>query len=100
MESKAYQPSKTSKNLPSRLRNSLTIGIALSLLAATSLAQSNTGKSNRTRETQTSPKKKTASKVTHQRSPSEETTAEHDRRMFRECRGLHNAGACRGYTRK
>ena len=100
MESKAYQPSKTSKTLPSRLRNLLTIGIALSLLAATSLAQSNTGKSNRTRETQTTPKKKTASKVTHQRSPSEETTAEHDRRMFRECRGLHNAGACRGYTRK
>lgn len=45
-------------------------------------------------------KKKGVSKVTHQRSSSEETSAEHDRRMYRECKGLHNAGACRGYTRK
>lgn len=45
-------------------------------------------------------KEKGVSKVTHQRSASEETTAEHDRRMYRECKGMHNAGACRGYTRK
>lgn len=45
-------------------------------------------------------KRKGVSKVTYQRSSSEETSAEHDRRMYRECKGLHNAGACRGYTRK
>jgi len=44
-------------------------------------------------------KKKGARKITYQRSSSEETTAERDRRMYRECKGLHNAGACRGYTR-
>lgn len=44
-------------------------------------------------------KKKGPKKVTYQRSSSEESTAEHDRRMARECKGLHNAGACRGYTR-
>jgi len=45
-------------------------------------------------------KKKGVSKVTYQRSTSEETTAERDRRMYRECKGMHNAGACRGYTQK
>lgn len=44
-------------------------------------------------------KNKGAKKVTYQRSSSEESSAEHDRRMARECKGLHNAGACRGYTR-
>lgn len=33
------------------------------------------------------------------RSPSEETTAERDRRLTRECRGRPNAGACLGYAR-
>ena len=44
-------------------------------------------------------KKKSVNKLAYQRSPSEETPAEHDRRMLRECKGMHNAGACRGYTR-
>lgn len=34
-----------------------------------------------------------------QRSPSEETTAERDRRLLRECKGRPNAGACLGYAR-
>jgi len=29
-----------------------------------------------------------------------ETSAERDKRLFRECRGLPNAGACAGYTRR
>jgi hypothetical protein len=33
-----------------------------------------------------------------QRSPSEETTAERDRRLLRECKGRPNAGACLGYA--
>ena len=33
-------------------------------------------------------------KIKHQRSPSEESTAERDRRLYRECKGLPNAGAC------
>ncbi len=44
-------------------------------------------------------RKKTVNKVTYQRSSSEETPAQRDRRMYRECKGMHNAGACRGYTR-
>lgn len=34
------------------------------------------------------------------RSASEETKAERDRRLYRECKGLPNAGACRGYTQR
>jgi hypothetical protein len=46
----------------------------------------------------TARKKNHSVRVTHQRSPSEETTAERDRRLYRECRGMPNAGACLGYT--
>lgn len=45
-------------------------------------------------------KKKGSVKVTHQRSSSEESTAERDRRLYQECKGQPNAGACLGYTRR
>ena len=45
-------------------------------------------------------KKSGAVKVKHQRSTSEESTAERDRRLYRECRGRPNAGACLGYTQR
>ncbi|RQO82049.1 hypothetical protein DBV10_10260 [Acidovorax sp. FJL06] len=38
-------------------------------------------------------------KAKHQRSPSEESTAERDRRLLRECKGIPNAGACLGYAK-
>lgn len=37
-------------------------------------------------------------KVVKQKSSSEESRAERERRLQRECRGLNNAGACLGYT--
>lgn len=43
--------------------------------------------------------KKGGGKATYRPSPSEETRAERERRLLRECRGMHNAGACKGYTR-
>ncbi|WP_265707167.1 hypothetical protein [Verminephrobacter aporrectodeae] len=39
-------------------------------------------------------------KIKHQRSPSEESSAQRDRRLYRECQGRPNAGACLGYTKK
>jgi len=45
-------------------------------------------------------KKSRSVKVKHQQNHSGETTAERDRRLYRECQGLPNAGACRGYTRR
>lgn len=44
------------------------------------------------------PKKPPKVKVKRQRSSSAETPAERDRRLLRECKGLPNAGACRGYV--
>ena len=51
----------------------------------------------KTEATQT-PKKPAKVKVKRQRSSSAETPAERDRRLLRECKGLPNAGACRGYA--
>ena len=70
--------------------------LALTLLASPDLANAKRSASS----THDSAKKKGVTKITYQRSSSEETTAERDRRMYRECKGMHNAGACRGYTRK
>lgn len=44
--------------------------------------------------------KKKSIKVHAPRSTSEESAAERDRRLYRECKGMPNAGACLGYTRK
>lgn len=73
--------------------------VALSLVshADTTHAKGHT-KHNNSAATATT-KEKGASKVTYQRSTSEESSSERDRRMYRECKGMHNAGACRGYTR-
>ncbi len=46
------------------------------------------------------PKKSKAVKVRHQQNNSQESQAERDRRLYRECKGLPNAGACLGYTRR
>ena len=37
-------------------------------------------------------------RIVHLPSPSEESRAQRDRRLARECRGLPNAGACLGYA--
>ncbi len=77
-----------------------TCAIALCLLAtpSTALAKGSGGTKDSTNSS--AAKKKGVSKVTYQRSSSEESRAERDQRMYRECKGMHNAGACRGYTRK
>lgn len=82
------------------LRALLCAGIALLLTAHPSPSWAK-GKSSHASTTEAAPaKKKGVSKVTYQRSASEETPAQRDKRMYRECKGMHNAGACRGYTRK
>lgn len=45
-------------------------------------------------------KKKGSVKIKHQRSDSEESTSERERRLYRECKGRPNAGACLGFTRR
>ncbi|WP_232476538.1 MULTISPECIES: hypothetical protein [unclassified Acidovorax] len=74
--------------------------MALGLLAPSPSAQAAPQKSAAVTGASTPTKKKGSVKVKHQRSPSEESTAERDRRLYRECKGLPNAGACLGYTRR
>jgi len=45
-------------------------------------------------------KKTKTVKVKHQQNNSQESSAERDRRLYRECRGRPNAGACLGYTQR
>lgn len=73
--------------------------IALHLTTYPNSSWSNGRKSHTSTEAAPS-KRKGVNKVIYQRSSSEETPAQHDKRMYRECKGMHNAGACRGYTRK
>lgn len=81
-----------------RLAALLTIGLTVCLLTAPVTADAKQPKSDKA-STSESAKKKGVTKVTYQRSSSEESTKERDRRMHRECKGMHNAGACLGYTR-
>ena len=74
--------------------------IAWGLMALSINAQAAPQKSAAETRASTPTKKKGSVKVKHQRSPSEESTAERDRRLYRECKGLPNAGACLGYTRR
>jgi hypothetical protein len=89
---------------PSRGRMPLRSGLALlalviiSALAAPESAQAKSRK-NHQNTTSGDAHKKGASKTTYRPSSSEETRAERERRLSRECKGMPNAGACKGYTR-
>ena len=74
--------------------------MALGLMALSVGAQAAPQKNAAEKVASEPAKKKGSVKVKHQRSPSEESTAERDRRLYRECKGLPNAGACLGYTRR
>ena len=74
--------------------------IAWGLMALSINAQAAPQKSATEATANAPAKKKGSVKVKHQRSSSEESTSERDRRLYRECKGLPNAGACLGYTRR
>ena len=74
--------------------------LALSLAALPHTAQARTKAKSDSNTSQTTAAKKGSVKIKHQRSSSEETRAERDRRLYRECKGLPNAGACAGYTQR
>ncbi len=79
-------------------------GLALMLCAAISLSMNTTSahaKASDSSDTAQGGKKKHTVKLktTTPRSASEESTAERDRRLYRECKGRPNAGACLGYAK-
>lgn len=49
---------------------------------------------------QTTSAKKGSVRVKYFGSSSEESTSQRDRRLYRECKGRPDAGACLGYTRR
>lgn len=75
--------------------------MALGLLLAPEGAQAARQKKATTAASEPA-KKKGSVKVKHQaiRSDSQESTAERDRRLYRECKGRPNAGVCAGYTQR
>ena len=89
-------------NAPSRTRAMalLCACMALALMAMPDSAHAARKKKADDAATSQPAKKSGTVKVKHQRSTSEESTAERDRRLYRECRGRPNAGACLGYTQR
>jgi len=76
-------------------------GLALCLAAAPNPAQARSkSKDSSAASTGEPARKKGSVKIKHQRSSSEESSAERDRRLHRECKGRPNAGACLGYTQR
>ena len=78
----------------------VTSAIALCALHANNTAIAKNTDTNKQTIARTAAPQKRVTKVTHQHSPSEESKAERDRRLYRECKGLPNAGACLGYAHR
>jgi hypothetical protein len=79
-----------------------TLMITLALVAAPVLAAVSDTKAAATSTGQEKPsdvKKQSPRRAKFVKGPSEESRAERDRRLKRECKGRPNAGACLGYTR-
>lgn len=94
------RPENTRKtSTPLRLLLAICLATPPLLLSFPDPAQAKGQKNGKTSSSEPS-RKKGVSKITYQRSSSEESSAERDRRMYRECKGMHNAGACRGYTQR
>jgi len=97
---KTHLHPRTQGPVPCRPSAILCACMALGLLVFSNSAQAASTKNAAETVVSAPAKKKGSVKVKHQRSPSEESTAERDRRLYRECKGLPNAGACLGYTRR
>ncbi|WP_311230429.1 MULTISPECIES: hypothetical protein [unclassified Acidovorax] len=67
------------------------------LLVMAPTAQARTATQERTAEAPKAAKKGSV-RIKNQQNNSQETPAQRDRRLLRECKGLPNAGACRGFT--
>lgn len=87
-----------STSIPARLVSLVGIGLLWCVLAQPHDAHAKKRTGHKASVSQTA-HGKGGSKAAPSRSSSEETRAERERRLLRECRGMHDAGACKGYTR-
>lgn len=95
-------PTPAAPHRPTRQR--LLQGLALAMITSALLTLAPTAQA--AKKSKKSPdashqvaKKHNAKKVKPSQNHSGETTAERERRLTRECRGMPNAGACLGYAR-
>ena len=96
-------PIATPNTLPRHCATALLCAcMALGLLLAPEGAHAARKKKAADATTSEPAKKKGSVKVKPQaiRSDSQESATERDRRLYRECKDLPNAGACLGYTRR
>ena len=73
----------------------ITLATALLLCLCTTLATDSLAASRKHSKDQSG-----KVRIQNSRNNSEETTAERDRRLYRECQGRPNSGACAGYTQR
>lgn len=94
--------SSSLRRLRSRLPGLAALCAALAFMLGTAAPTHAAGGPSATTASPTAAKKKTskALRIKNSQNHSGETTAERDRRLYRECKGLPNAGACRGYTQR
>lgn len=95
-------PYTTASTIPSARRSLLTalLCACMALCVFSAAPDAHAARKKTTQSDSVPAQKKGSVKVKQHRSPSQETTAERDRRMYRECWGRPNAGACLGYTRR
>lgn len=74
--------------------------LSIGLLIATVEAQATQEKKDSINSRQTASGKKGNVRIKHFSSPSEESASQRERRLYRECKGRPDAGACIGYTRR
>ena len=84
------------RNLPAILAISI-IGLAIPPNLATARAAENPSQ-EAPKNRKTHNKRSQQIRVQPSQNNSAETPAQRDRRLYRECRGLPNSGACAGYT--
>ena len=85
------------QDLPAALLYACLAAVLLTTPADTQAAQQ---KKDSTNSSQASSEKKGSVRIKYLGSPSEESTSQRDRRLYRECKGRPDAGACLGYTRR
>lgn len=74
--------------------------LSIGLLIATVEAQATQEKKDSINSRQTTSGKKGNVRIKYFSSPSEESASQRERRLYRECKGRPDAGACLGYTRR
>ena len=82
-------------HLPTSLCRALSIPLTASLLLCSVLATDSFAASRKHSKDQSG-----KVRIQNIRNNSEESTAERDRRLYRECQGRPNSGACAGYTQR